>query len=92
MFTSNSLALNQVYNTACSERITLNQVIEKLADITKHRIEIKYGEERVGDVKHSFASIKKAESLLGYSPLVNFDEGLKKVVSWYRQNLSETEM
>lgn len=87
MFTTNSLALNQVYNTACNERVTLNQMINRLSEITGNNANVTYGPERIGDVKHSLASIEKAKTLLGYTPLVYFNEGLEKVVSWYRKNL-----
>lgn len=87
MFTDNTQAINQIYNVACSERVSLNQVIEKLSAITGNTIKVTHGPERVGDVKHSLASIDKAVSLLGYSPVVYFDEGLEKVVSWYKDNL-----
>ena len=87
MFASNSDALNQVYNTACNERVSLNQMIHKLAEITANEIKVTYGPERTGDVKHSLASIEKAEDLLGYKPLVYFNVGLEKVVDWYRENL-----
>lgn len=87
MFTSNSDALNQIYNTACNERVSLNQMIVKLAEITGNKISVTYGPERTGDVKHSLASIQKAINLLGYKPLVYFNDGLEKVVDWYRENL-----
>ncbi|MDB2435701.1 SDR family oxidoreductase [Schleiferiaceae bacterium] len=87
MFTSNSDALNQIYNTACNERVSLNQMIAKLAEITGNKISVNYGPERTGDVKHSLASIQKANNLLGYKPLVYFNDGLEKVVDWYRENL-----
>ncbi len=78
MFTTNSLALNQVYNTACNERVTLNQMINRLSEITGNNANVTYGPERIGDVKHSLASIEKAKTLLGYTPLVYFNEGLEK--------------
>ena len=87
MFTKNRLALNQVYNAACSERVSLNQMIEKLRLITGNSIKVTYGPERLGDVKHSLASIEKAKVLLGYTPLIYFSEGLENVVHWYRENL-----
>jgi len=87
MFTKNRLALNQIYNAACSERVSLNQMIEKLRLITGNSIKVTYGPERLGDVKHSLASIEKAKVLLGYTPLIYFSEGLENVVHWYRENL-----
>jgi nucleoside-diphosphate-sugar epimerase len=90
MFTENRHAINQIYNTACSERVSLNRMIKKLAQITGNKTSIKYGPERIGDVKHSLASIQKASTLLGYKPTVYFDEGLEKVVEWYKQSLSSS--
>jgi nucleoside-diphosphate-sugar epimerase len=46
--------------------------------------EVKYGPERAGDVKHSLADLSRSTKHLGYTPLVNFEEGLKKTVDWYR--------
>lgn len=45
-----------------------------------------YGANRLGDIPHSFASIDKAKQLLGYSPLVSFQEGLNETVKWYVNN------
>ena len=87
MLTQNGPAINQIYNTACSENISLNQVIQKLSGITGRNIKVSYGNERDGDVKHSLASIDKAKELLGYEPKVYFEEGLLKVMDWYRKNL-----
>lgn len=87
MFTSNIHALNQTYNTACNERVSLNQMIAKLAEITGNKVKVNYGPERKGDVKHSLASIEKAKNLLGYQPQVYFNDGLEKVIDWYRENL-----
>ena len=47
-----------------------------------------YEPERAGDVKHSLADISEARSRLGYEVLVPFEEGLRRTVEWYRQNMS----
>jgi UDP-N-acetylglucosamine 4-epimerase len=49
-------------------------------------IPVLYGTARKGDIPHSLASIKKAKDILGYEPLVHFEEGLKKTVDWYWPN------
>ena len=43
-----------------------------------------YAEGRKGDVRDSQADITKARDLLGYEPIVSFEEGLKRTVDWYR--------
>jgi UDP-N-acetylglucosamine/UDP-N-acetylgalactosamine 4-epimerase len=56
-------------------------VLKKLIGFTG---EVKYGPERAGDVKHSLADLTRSEKYLGYKPQVNFEEGLKRTVDWYR--------
>ncbi len=72
------------FNAAANHRITLNQTFETLKKLTGYRGTPKYGPERSGDVKHSLADISLADRHLGYKPLVNFEEGLKRTVHWYR--------
>lgn len=93
METSNTKAINQVYNTAAGERTTLNQLITFLKDyLSQYDLEIKnvnvnYGPGRHGDIPHSLASIEKAKHLLGYNPKYSMQKGLKEAVSWYWKNL-----
>jgi nucleoside-diphosphate-sugar epimerase len=43
-----------------------------------------YAEPRQGDVRDSQADIQRAKDLLGYKPIVSFEEGLKRTIDWYR--------
>jgi UDP-N-acetylglucosamine/UDP-N-acetyl-alpha-D-glucosaminouronate 4-epimerase len=74
----------RVFNVATGTRADLNQTFQILKKLTAYSGSIKYGTEREGDVKHSLADISSAEKHLGYKPLVNFEEGLKRTVEWYR--------
>ena len=87
LFTTNKEALNNIYNTACNDQVTLNQLVNYLANITGNDAKVTYGPERPGDVRHSFADISKSQNLLGYNPDVLFQEGLEFTVNWYRENL-----
>ena len=84
LFTENKNALNQIYNTACQQRINLNNIIDNLNIITGKNLKPIYKEQRAGDVKHSEADISKIKTMLKYRPLVNFEEGLFKVFEWYK--------
>lgn len=88
LFTQNEKALNEVYNVACNDRITLNQLVTYLQEITGKTTEIFYGPERPGDVKHSYADITKAMNLLDYNPSIKFKEGLNHTIEWYLKNLN----
>ncbi len=84
LFTENDDAKNQIYNVACGEQTTLNEMTEALKVISKKNIDPVYGSERKGDVKHSKADINKIKTLLSYEPSVYFEEGLAKVYDWYK--------
>jgi len=78
----------QVLNTATGRRITLNETFKLLQSLTSYKGQPKYGPERGGDIKHSLADISKAEAALGYKTKVDFEEGLRRTVDWYRETVS----
>jgi UDP-glucose 4-epimerase len=74
----------KVFNVATGTRIDLNETFAVLKKLIGFKGEVKYGPERAGDVKHSLADLTLSEKHLGYKPQVNFEEGLKRTVEWYR--------
>jgi len=74
----------QVFNVATGRRVTLNETFKLLQPLTNFAGQPKHGPERSGDIKHSLADISKAEAGLGYKPTVDFEEGLRRTVEWYR--------
>ena len=72
-----------MFNIACGERYTINELVAKINEIIDTNIEPVYEPPRTGDVRHSMASIEKARRYLGYRPLVTFEEGLQKTVEWF---------
>jgi UDP-glucose 4-epimerase len=80
-------AAGRVFNLATASRIDLNQTFEALKQLTGFSGTAKYAPERSGDIKHSLADISRAEKYLGYKPHVNFEQGLKKTVEWYRTQM-----
>jgi nucleoside-diphosphate-sugar epimerase len=77
-------AAGQVFNVASGRRITLNDAFRLLRRLTSYSGAPGYGPEREGDIRHSLADISKAEAGLGYKPIVDFEEGLRRTVEWYR--------
>lgn len=82
-------AAGKVINCACGERATLNEIAQIVKEILKSDIPVRYSEPRPGDVKHSLASLERAEKLLGYVPKVALREGLDKLVPWYVAQIQE---
>ncbi len=93
MLTNNPKAINTVYNTAFGDRNTLNDLVKYLKlylsefDSKIAEIPTIYGENRIGDIPHSLASIKKAKDLLNYNPKFSMQSGLKEAIGWYWNNI-----
>src|SRR5271166_3520006 len=74
----------KVFNVATGRRATLNETFKLLQPLTSYSGSVTYAGERGGDIKHSLADISLAERHLGYKPIVDFEEGLRRTVEWYR--------
>jgi nucleoside-diphosphate-sugar epimerase len=81
-------AAGKVFNVATGQRVTLNETFQLLQKLTSYSGLPIHGAERGGDIKHSLADISAAEQNLGYKPKVDFEEGLKRTVEWYREEES----
>ena len=87
--TNNDEATNQVYNVALNDRTTLNELYKMIEE--KIMLKVKglkskkpiYKDFRPGDVRHSQASIEKAQNLLDYQPKYKISEGLDEAIGWY---------
>lgn len=91
--TQNDEAKNQVYNVAVGDRTTLNDLFNAIkAALNENGVtytkEPVYREFRVGDVRHSQASINKIENLLGYKPTHKINPGIDIAITWYKENLA----
>lgn len=86
LFTENKEAIDQIYNIAFGERTTLNELWQNIRKIVSTKVNVIYGEQRVGDIPHSLADISKAKSLLNYNPKVNVTSGLRHTYNWFKKN------
>lgn len=77
-------AAGKTFNIATGHRFSLNETVELLKPLTGFTGEPVYATERAGDIKHSLADIAQAQDKLKYQPLVDFQEGLRRTVEWYR--------
>jgi nucleoside-diphosphate-sugar epimerase len=77
-------ASGQIINVATGNRISLNQLFEAMRRLIGVDIKPQYTGDRAGDVRDSQADIARAREILGYQPLVSFEEGLRRTVDWYR--------
>ena len=90
--TADMEAKNHVYNVACGEKTTLNELFkllrESVGDKTKNSLIVpEYNDYRAGDVRHSQADIGKAREKLAYSPKYSVDQGIALTMPWYLENV-----
>jgi nucleoside-diphosphate-sugar epimerase len=80
-------ASGKVINVANGQRITLNQLLAELKDLTgKQDVTAEYREPRVGDVRHSLADITLARQFLDYESKVELREGLQRTIDWWKSS------
>jgi nucleoside-diphosphate-sugar epimerase len=79
--------LGSVINVATGQRISLNQLLEEIKDLTgKRHVNADYQSARAGDVVHSLADISRAREILGFEPRVGLREGLQLTIDWWKQS------
>lgn len=79
------LQQHEVFNIACNEQTSLNQLVAVIGEELGTPIEAIYAKERAGDVKHSLADISKAQRLLGYKPEILFRDGIKQTIHYFQE-------
>ena len=80
-------APGEVFNVGCGSRVSLLEIIARLETILGRRLERRHTPSRAGDVLHTLADVSKGKRLLGYTPLVDFDEGFRRTVEYFRTSL-----
>jgi len=83
------LAVGRVYNVACSNQTTVNELYRTLCALLQVDIAPVYSDARSGDVRHSRADITRTIADLGYRPQFSLASGLAKSLPWYRDYFSE---
>ncbi|MCH2118912.1 MAG: SDR family oxidoreductase [Pirellulales bacterium] len=73
-----------VYNVACGRQFSLLELIDSINRVLGTEVQPKFAEARVGDVRESLADISAARTVLGYEPFVDFEEGLRRSIEYYR--------
>jgi UDP-N-acetylglucosamine 4-epimerase len=83
---SSTLEHHEVMNVACGDQVSLNDLVKILQIESGNTIHAKFASERLGDVKHSKASIEKIIQKLNYYPKFSFVKGIKITYNWYKLN------
>lgn len=86
LFCEREDAWNNIYNIACGERTSLNELFDTLKSISGSDVNATHGPARGGDIPHSLAEISKAQEFLNYNPKVKIDKGLELTYNWFKNN------
>ncbi len=78
-----SAASGEVFNVGCGDRVSLLDIIGRLEKLLGRALPRQHSPSRAGDVPHTLADIDRAKRLMGYTPLVDFDEGLRRTVDFF---------
>jgi len=78
-------AAGEVMNVAGGRRVSLNQLLREIRDLTHARVEARYQPARAGDVRDSLADLSRARELLGYEPQVDLRTGLARTIESLEQ-------
>jgi UDP-glucose 4-epimerase len=81
-------ACGRVFNVAAGKNYSLNEVYAMLQELTGFTKPALYGPSRSGDVRDSLADTSRARDAMGYKTLVDFKEGLRRTVEWYRREMA----
>lgn len=79
-----ALGIGEAFNIACGQPSTLNQLVTWVNQLLGTKLSPIYAAPRPADVRHSYASIHKAEGILGYRPSVDVQEGLRGTIEWFK--------
>ena len=79
---SNSYGVNEAFNIASGQRVSINQLINLITENYNKDIKIKYIDKRPGDVMHSLADISFAKNKIHFDPKVNLNIGIQEYVEW----------
>jgi UDP-glucose 4-epimerase len=76
----------EVFNVGCGERTSLLEIVARLETMLGRPVPLRHRPLRAGDVAHTLADVSKSKRLLGYTPLVPFDEGFARTVEHFRHS------
>jgi UDP-glucose 4-epimerase len=77
-------AVGKTFNIACGEKLDLLDLVAAINRVLGTKLEPIFDPPRAGDVRDSLADISLARKVLGYEPVIDFDEGLRRSIQYYR--------
>ncbi len=88
-FTTKNKVGGETINICAGKGVTVNEILRQINSNLGTDIKAKHEPRRPGDVRHTKGSSKKAEKLLGYETKIDFEEGLKKTIEWFKNDFKK---
>lgn len=80
----------EAVNISTADAVSVNTVVGTIRSLLgKKHVEPAYAPPRPGDIKHSLADVTKAKEVLGFTPTVQYEEGIRRAIEWYKDNITE---
>ncbi|MFL5929557.1 MAG: NAD-dependent epimerase/dehydratase family protein [Gaiellaceae bacterium] len=73
-------ANGQIFNVAASSPVGVNQVADAIGAILGKPVHKEAAPARAGDIRDSWADVRRAREVLGWEPSVNFEQGLQRTI------------
>ena len=86
VFQSKNKIGGQSINISAGQGVSVSEILRQINEYLGTNIEAKFEPRRPGDVRHTKGAIEKAKELLGYKTQVDFEEGLKKTIEWFKEH------
>jgi UDP-N-acetylglucosamine 4-epimerase len=83
LITENKECFGNVFNIGTGGQTSVLNLFITIKNILKSNVEPIFSSNRKGDVPHSNADISKAKSMLGYKPVVSFNDGIMRTVNFF---------
>ncbi len=80
-------AIGGVFNIAGGRRVSVNTLLDHMREATGAALPTQYAPNRVGDIRHSGADIRRACAILDFQPRVDLTTGLRDTVAYYQRSL-----
>jgi UDP-glucose 4-epimerase len=80
----------EVFNVGCGRSVSVTELWDQICALVGVQLDAEYVAGRPGEVRASLASIDKARELIGYEPEIDFEEGLRRTIAYFRETMKDT--
>jgi len=79
--------VGEEFNIGTGQQTTIEELAQMILRLTGSKSEIKYAKGRIGDLHGLCAGIKKIKEAVGWQPRIGLEEGLKRTIKWFKENM-----